>query len=137
MSQEITTDTLGRRVSTRRHRPIQEKIAMVMESQQPGASVAEVARRHGVNANVLFLWRRLHGRGLLESHTRRGSGRRLVPVKLLGSDASGQGVCTLPVAEPLPQQAKLQVRFVCGAELSIQGSPDAPTLERLIRLLRC
>jgi len=32
---------------------------MVAEASQPGVSVAEVARRYGVNANLLFNWRRL------------------------------------------------------------------------------
>jgi transposase len=31
---------------------------MVTESLKPGASVAMVARRYGVNANLLFTWRR-------------------------------------------------------------------------------
>ena len=31
---------------------------MVEETCQPGASVAEIARRHGVNANLLFNWRK-------------------------------------------------------------------------------
>ncbi len=31
---------------------------MVAEACQPGASVAEIARRHGVNANLLFNWRK-------------------------------------------------------------------------------
>jgi transposase-like protein len=31
---------------------------MIAESQEPGASVAKVAHRHGVNANLLFTWRR-------------------------------------------------------------------------------
>lgn len=32
---------------------------MVAEANQPGASVADIARRHGVNANLLFNWRKL------------------------------------------------------------------------------
>jgi transposase len=32
---------------------------MVAEANQPGGSVADIARRHGVNANLLFNWRRL------------------------------------------------------------------------------
>jgi transposase-like protein len=32
------------------------------EALTPGASVAEVARRHGVNANLLFKWLRMAGR---------------------------------------------------------------------------
>ena len=44
----------------------EEKRRIVEEALVPGASVAAVARRHGVNANLLFGWRRLHKQGLLE-----------------------------------------------------------------------
>lgn len=44
----------------RRRRSVEEKRRIVAESFEPGASVAEVARRHGVNANLLFTWRRRH-----------------------------------------------------------------------------
>ena len=35
-----------------------EKARIVEESLSPGATVSEVARRHDVNANQLYLWRR-------------------------------------------------------------------------------
>src|SRR4029077_15755253 len=35
-----------------------EKRRIVAETLCPGASVADTARRHGVNANLLFNWRR-------------------------------------------------------------------------------
>jgi transposase len=38
-----------------------EKRRIVEESLQDGASVAEVARRHELNANLLFTWRRKMG----------------------------------------------------------------------------
>ena len=38
----------------RRRRTAQEKIAIVQETLEPGASVSAVARRHGVNANQVF-----------------------------------------------------------------------------------
>ncbi|KOE22389.1 transposase [Burkholderia multivorans R-20526] len=41
----------------RRRRTAQEKIAIVQETLEPGASVSAVARRHGVNANQVFGWR--------------------------------------------------------------------------------
>ena len=102
---------------------------MVVESQQPGASVAEVARRHGVNANLLFVWRRLHERGLLEARTRRGSGRRLMPVKFL---EAATGAALMPAS-----QGALRVRFASGVELVVDGTPDTVLLERVIALLRC
>jgi transposase len=39
-----------------------EKRRLVAESFTPGASVPKVAQRYGVNANLLFTWRRQQGR---------------------------------------------------------------------------
>ena len=36
---------------------------MVLECGQPGVSVAQVAQRNGINANLLFAWRKLHSLG--------------------------------------------------------------------------
>ena len=43
----------------RRRRAVSEKLAIVRLTMEPGASVAEIARAHGVNANQVFKWRRL------------------------------------------------------------------------------
>ena len=61
----VATDSLGRRIVPRRHRTVEEKQRIVMEVLQPGSSAAEIARRHGANANLLFAWRRLHEHGML------------------------------------------------------------------------
>jgi transposase len=49
----------------RRHRSKQERQRIAEESLQPGVSVAVVARRHGINANQVFLWRKLLREGRL------------------------------------------------------------------------
>lgn len=51
----------------RRHRSKQERRQVVEETLQPGASVAVIARRHGVNANQVFHWRKLYREGRLEA----------------------------------------------------------------------
>ena len=48
----------GRR---RRSWSLDEKRRIVDESREDGASLAEVARRHDLNANQLFTWRRQFG----------------------------------------------------------------------------
>lgn len=53
-----------------------EKVRMVKESLEPGASVSLVARRHGVNPNQLFTWRRLAAHGAL---TAAAAGEEVVP----------------------------------------------------------
>jgi transposase len=49
---------LGRR---RRSWALEEKRRIVDESLEDGASIAEVARRHDLNTNQLFTWRRQFG----------------------------------------------------------------------------
>src|SRR5438094_8551839 len=49
----------------RQYRPIEEKRRIVEATLAEGASVARVARAHGVNANQVFGWRRLYLAGRL------------------------------------------------------------------------
>jgi transposase len=120
------TDTLGRRVAPRRHRSIQEKQAIVAQALEPGASVAEVARQHGINANLLFVWRRLQERGLLETRTRRGGGRQLVRVKL-----KDESLPMRPASSPM-----LRIELPGGVQLHVGDGADVSLLERVIELLR-
>jgi hypothetical protein len=70
--ERVMTDKLGRRSGPRRQYSLAEKRSMVEETRQPGASVPEVAQRHGVNANCCLCGGgsnevgsdREHGRGL-------------------------------------------------------------------------
>jgi len=67
----------------RRRRSLEEKRRIVEETLEPDASVARVARAHGVNANQVFHWRRQYRQGLL------GEGNaetvQLVPVRVTGA----------------------------------------------------
>src|SRR2546423_14258815 len=42
-----------------------EKLAMVRETYEPGMTVSLVARKHGINPNQLFHWRKLERMGSL------------------------------------------------------------------------
>jgi len=54
----------------RQRRSIAEKRRIVELVMQPGASIARVAREHGVNANMVHYWRKLYREGRLgESKT--------------------------------------------------------------------
>jgi putative transposase len=63
-------------VQRRRRWSAAEKMRMVEESQEPGASVGLVARRHGVNPNQLVTWRRLAAHG---AFTAAAAGEAVVP----------------------------------------------------------
>jgi transposase len=53
-----TLSSIGARRS-RRSWSDEEKRRIVAEAVLPGASVADIARRHGANANLVFNWRKL------------------------------------------------------------------------------
>jgi transposase-like protein len=66
-AESVMTDKLGRRSRPRRKYAADQKHSMVEETHVRGASVPEVAQRHGINANLLSVWRRLYRRGPLTS----------------------------------------------------------------------
>lgn len=72
-----------KRVPPRRRRSVEEKRRIVEQTLEAGASVARVAREHGVNANQVFAWRRQYRQGLL------GEGNaeavNLLPVHVTGA----------------------------------------------------
>jgi len=61
------SDAAAGESTTRRLRTLEEKLSILAEASRPGVSVAAAARKHELNANLLFAWRRLHRRGLLEA----------------------------------------------------------------------
>ena len=72
-------DTYTQPVTTKRqYRTLEEKQRIVGEALAEGASVARVARAHGVNANLVFNWCRLYRAGRLG----RRSEAKLLPVRV-------------------------------------------------------
>jgi transposase len=65
--------------SKRRCRSKEERRQVVEETLQPGASVAVIARRHRVNANQVFHWRKLYREGRLDV---KPVAAQLVPVQI-------------------------------------------------------
>ena len=122
-----TTDVLGRRSGPRRRRSEAEKRKIVEEALHPGASVALVARRHELNANVLFIWRRKYLKGQL-SESNRPPG--LIPVKMIASDSEppattssiGSG-CAAPTVE---------LKTSTGVQLRITGDLAREALREII-----
>src|SRR5260221_11855607 len=79
--QAILGETAKR--EARRQRSVEEKRRIVEETLEAGASVARVARRHGVNANQVFYWRKKYREGRLGKN----QSSKLLAVTL--SDISG------------------------------------------------
>jgi transposase len=127
----VMTDKLGRRSGPRRQYSIAEKRSMVEETHVAGASVPEVALRHGVNANLLSVWRRLHQEGrLIAGATSKQAS--LLPVKvtmptLLPTERAASG----KAAEKSPGVC-IEIDFAGGQRLRIRGRVDRMLLKDLI-----
>jgi transposase len=65
---------------------IQDKRRVVEQALAPGASVAEVARRNGLNTNMVFRWRREYRMGRYGPEAREPQGPNFIPVGVIGDD---------------------------------------------------
>jgi transposase len=109
----------------RRYRSRAEKQQIIEEASAPGASVAEVARQHDVNANLVFKWLRDARRS--SDVERPPEAVRIEPARALEfvplgvftrGDETGGGAVSLPVPSPAPGLSPLH-----------STRPSAPKLE--------
>ena len=73
--------------SGRRRWTAEDKRRIVEETRAPGASVSVVARRHDINANLLFKWKRLEEAG--EPDRPLLLGPEFVPIGVVGRTDDG------------------------------------------------
>ena len=117
-----------------------DKLRIVEETLAPGASVALVAREHGVNANQVFKWRRLQLAGkLVEKRSKRSTATatRLLPVTV--SDAEQEPGTVVVEATPSPSPSRytagsIHIQF-SKAQVRVEGSADASVLRMVLECL--
>ena len=119
---------------TRRLRTIEEKRRIVEEVLTGTESVAIVARRHEVNANLVFAWRRQYERGLLELSAARAA---LVSVKVAAVRAGKRAyrrraLSTRTDQPPGDDCVELEIG---AAKLRLRGALAQQLLDRLLE--RC
>ena len=113
----------------RRWRSVSEKRQIVELTLVAGASVAEVAREHSVNANQVFKWRREFRRGELMQPP-----PALLPVSITLSDPpaeqSQQG------REPLSSQGSINIELPGGVLINVESGADVVLLRQVLECLQ-
>ena len=127
------------REARRRPWTAEEKARILAESFQPGAKVADVARRHGMNRSLLWNWGH-------EARKRGAGGERAsVPIRVVDERAAAplcasverlpDGGCT-PVlavadgkAEAVTGTIEIEMR---GARVRVSGVVDAAALQQVL-----
>jgi transposase len=114
----------------RRWRSISEKRQIVQLTLEAGASVAEVARAHGVNANQVFKWRRAFERGeLIEPCS------ALLPVTIASISEQQR---ELPREEHRATAASgsIHIEFPGRAAIGIESGADSALVRHILESLR-
>ena len=129
---------------TRRQHDRSFKAGLVEQSLQPGASVAVIARNNGINANLLFKWRRDHKRKTIAASMPTAPAPTvLLPVHI----ESVTKVDTSSVLEPIPPAEMVPCSRaaargsvieleIAGAQLRVRGAVDEAALRSVLRALR-
>ena len=113
----------------RRWRTVSEKRRIVELTLEPGASVAEVARAHGMNANQVFKWRRAYEHGeLIEPCS------AVLPVNV-------SAVAKSPSEPSAEQQARvaggsIHIEIPGVATMSIESGADCSVVRQILESLR-
>lgn len=119
-----------------------ERRRIVEETLGPGVSVAEVARRHGLNANQIFTWRRLYRAGKL-GHGKAVEG--FIPVEVVG-DGGPSLPAPLPIRESSARSKASASQAACnwpvevevqnGVKVRLAAGVDAEMMRSVLRLAR-
>lgn len=124
----------------RRMRTSEEKRRIVEEA-LAARSLAAVARKHGVNANLLFGWRRLYQRGLLEQC--REPAATLLPVKVtmptVLADRKSRAARKVGSKEPAVTHSTLagqiEIELTSGVMVRVHGHVEAAALQVVLSAL--
>jgi transposase len=104
----------------------EEKRSICFQTVAPGVSVAQVARRYAVNANLIFKWLRDPRFAPDPAPVPAPSEEaRFLPVEIIAEE---QAPAAAPVAEN-----RIEIELAGGRRMRISGSYDPEALARLIR----
>jgi transposase len=127
VSTKAQVDTKREQGSSQRRRWSKAlKRQIVAETLEPGSSVSIVARRHDVNTNQVFTWRR----ELLPKTATAVADGTMVPVEVAPERAGGRG------GQPRRGAGIIEIELGSGARVTIRGEIAAEMLRRVFDLLR-
>ena len=110
---------------TRRLWTDEEKRSICLQTTAPGVSVAQVALRYTVNANLIFKWLRDPKYRPKPGTGSEDAGLRFLPVEI---------VKEVPVIRQMPATDNhIETDLVDGHRMRVSGSYDPEALARLIR----
>src|SRR5271170_6816368 len=118
----------------RRWRTVSEKRRIAELTLEPGASVALVARAHGVNANQVFKWRRALTRGELSDTATPSTS--LLPVVVASPSETACDTGEGDAQERSAPGGSIHIEFPGKAMISVERGADPTLLRSILESLR-
>ena len=118
--------------SPRRRRSVEERRLIVEETLEAGSSVARVALKHGVNANQVFKWRRLHEAGRLGTRAVREV--QLLPVRVAEEQEVPQP--EEPGGARAASAGSIHIELPGSVRISLEGNVDPVMVRAMLQSLR-
>lgn len=129
----------GQRVTnpkdTRRRHSDAFKQALVERSLVAGASVAAIAQDAGINANLLFNWRRLHLQSMTATSADDSHDLVLLPVTVVEPEPASPACATQPAATAARTATGTIEISIRGAMVRLRGTVDEVSLSTVLRAL--
>ena len=128
-------------VERRRRWSVADKLRIVAEADKPGATVAEVARRHEISRSILWAWRKQARAGSLTT----SDPLNFLPVVVDAVSAMDApiAVANAPSAAPFqadaappPDHRAITITLANGTRLEISAALSLPALSCIIGALR-
>jgi len=115
----------------RQRRSIAEKRRIVELAMQPGASIARLARDHGVNANMVHYWRKLYREGRLGEN--KTNSVRLLPVSVSEPTVTArvEPLANLAASATAASSGSIYVEFP-KIHLRVEAGADAALLRLVL-----
>ena len=146
---------MGRR--GRRRWTSEQKRGIVEETRAPGASVSVVARRHDLNANLLFKWKRQDEAGELGGALVTAEAPEFVPIGVVGRSGDGGpallarmpdvGAAVASAVPARPEELRrpsgletrpgvIEIDLADGRRVRVDGFVDGRALARVLGALK-
>jgi transposase len=116
-----------------------EKLRLVAETQEAGATMRAVAARHGVCESLLFTWRRQVREGVLAAAAETPV---FMPVRMIGAAPTvAPGSCPAATRSALPARATapsglIEIELGNGRQVRVGSDVNLAALRRVLAALR-
>lgn len=105
---------------------LEEKQRLVAESYEPGVSVSLVARRHDINANLLFTWRRQ-----MRAPAPVAQPLELIPIEIVSAPPA-----TAAMASEAEPRGVIEIILVGGVRVRVDTGVSEAALKRVLAAVK-